>query len=78
MPALYHVLPGHPFCLAKSEVVNWLCEQPEIRDALFNFYRSRGAIVFENACWRGADNDPAKDRELDDKIDKWITGFQED
>jgi hypothetical protein len=56
MPPLFHQRPGEEFDLAKSEVVNWLCTQAEIRQALFDFYRFNGAIVFRDGRWHGADN----------------------
>jgi hypothetical protein len=56
MPELFHQLPGDEFDIMKSEVVDWLCQQPEIREAIYNFYRSRGAIVFRAGRWRGAEN----------------------
>jgi hypothetical protein len=45
-----------PFDIHKSEVVKWLIAQPEILQAMFNFYHDRGAIVFdqEQRLWRGA------------------------
>jgi hypothetical protein len=55
MPALQHQLPDQVFDLAKSEVVNWLCAQSEIRQALFDFYRFEGAIVFRDGRWHGAE-----------------------
>ena len=60
MPPLHHQRPGHEFDLAKSEVVNWLCAQPVIRNALFDFYRFGGAIVFRDGRWCGAENSEAQ------------------
>jgi hypothetical protein len=74
MPTLCHQIPDQPFDIAKSEVVNWLCAQPVIRQALFDFYRSEDAIVFRDGRWLGAENN----RELDDKLDKWVMGFHEE
>jgi len=56
MPALFHQLPGEEFDIMKSEVVDWLCAQREIREALYNYYRSRGSIVFRDGRWHGAEN----------------------
>jgi hypothetical protein len=55
MPPLYHQLPGEEFDIMKSEVVDWLCQQPEIREASYNWYRSKAAIVFRDGRWRGAE-----------------------
>jgi len=30
-------------------------QQPEIREALFNWYRSKGAIVFRDERWHGVE-----------------------
>jgi len=57
MPALFHTLPGQDFDATKSEVLRWLSEQPEIINALFDYYKDSGAIVFENGRWRGAENE---------------------
>ena len=55
MPALFHSLPDQDFDSAKSEVVRWLCEQWEIRQAMFDYYKDKGAIVFDRAIgkWKG-------------------------
>ena len=55
MPALFHTLPDQDFDLAKSEVVRWLCEQPEVQQMVFNWCNGRGAIVFDRATrqWKG-------------------------
>jgi hypothetical protein len=63
MPSLYHQLPGQEFDIMKSEVVDWLHQQPEIREATYNWYRSRGAIVFRDGRWHGAENDSLTIRE---------------
>jgi hypothetical protein len=56
MPTLFHTLPGEEFESSKSEVVRWMIEQPEILDALFHYYKDKGAIVFANGRWHGAEN----------------------
>jgi hypothetical protein len=57
MPALFHSLPNQEFDLTKSEVVRWLCEQSEIRQAVFDWCMNKGAIVFDRATgeWKGCD-----------------------
>lgn len=41
----------------KSEVVEWLCDQPELdivmRQKLFDWCRNTGAIVFVDGRWQG-------------------------
>jgi hypothetical protein len=56
MPALFHSLPDQEFAVANSEVVRWLIAQPEILNALFGYYKDKGAIVFANGRWHGAEN----------------------
>lgn len=55
MPRLLHA--SEPFDIKKSEVLKWLCDQPEILQTLFDYYRDRGAITYdkENGTWRGAE-----------------------
>jgi hypothetical protein len=55
MPPLRHKLPAQDFDIAKSEVVRWLCEQPEIRQHVFNWCNDKGAIVFKDGLWHGVD-----------------------
>jgi hypothetical protein len=58
MPPLYHQMPNQEFDYAKSEVIDWLCEQSEIRRAMFDYYRSALCIVFdkETGTWKGRDS----------------------
>ena len=58
MPTLRHRLDGEPFDIDRSEVIDWLCEQPEIRQYVFDKARSAGAIVYdaESGTWSGADS----------------------
>ena len=54
MPILRHSV-AEPFDITKSEVVIWLAQQPQILRAMFDFYRDRGAIVFDKEAgnWHG-------------------------
>ena len=56
MPALKHWDRSAPFGIAKSEVAKWLCDQPEVRQYVYNKMRGSKAIKFDKAsgCWRGA------------------------
>jgi len=40
---------------SKIGVVDWLSQQPDIRVAIFDWYHTQGAIVFEDGRWRGAE-----------------------
>ena len=55
MPELAHDA-GEPFDISKSAIAAWLAAQPEIRQAIFDYYREKGAIVFDkaNGTWKGA------------------------
>lgn len=57
MPRLRHALPDTEFVSANSEALNWLCSQPELRDAIFTLCNYKHAIVYDKAdgTWRGAD-----------------------
>lgn len=58
MPRLKHSNgDGEPFDTFKSEVINWMVEQPALRDAIFQFCNGSGAIVYDKASgeWRGKD-----------------------
>lgn len=57
MPALKHSDPTDQFHISKSDVVKWLRDQPAILQAMFNFYKDSGAIIFdkETGLWRGID-----------------------
>jgi hypothetical protein len=56
MPPLNH-WPGHSFDIMRSEVAQWLCDQPELRQELFNWCKHRGIITFdlETRRWRGVE-----------------------
>jgi hypothetical protein len=55
MPLLSHFHVGRPFDLAESDVIAWLCAQPEIQQELFNYVKRHGAIVYEDGKWRGVE-----------------------
>lgn len=56
MPPFKRHSVTQPFDIRRSEVVQWLIEQPEILQAVFDFYRERGAIVYNplTKTWAGA------------------------
>lgn len=57
MPPLRHSVPGEPFDIRKSEVVQWLVRQPEILQYIFDRAHDTGSIVYdpETERWCGAD-----------------------
>ena len=66
MPELRHKIPGEPFDIMKSEVVDWMAQQPEIRQWLFDKVADKTAgkgnsilITYnpERKTWQGVDYD---------------------
>ncbi len=58
MPPLPHSVEGaETFDITKSQAAQWLAQQPEILQALFNEYRNSGAIWFsqKNKTWQGVE-----------------------
>jgi hypothetical protein len=58
MPPLIHKFPDQDFDEIKSEVIDWLVAQSEIRSQIFNWARDKGAIVFKDGKWQGALYEP--------------------
>lgn len=56
MPPLKHSA-SVPFNPRQSKVLQWLCDQPEVLQAMFGFYKDKGAIVFDpvTETWQGKD-----------------------
>ena len=56
MPPLHHTLPGEPFDISKSEVIQWLMDQPDIMQMVFNAVKEK-YIVYDRgtSTWRGID-----------------------
>lgn len=54
--------PEPEFDWSKSEVLNWLVDQPGIRNYLFEKCNHSGAIVFDQSSgtWRGRDSSTAE------------------
>ena len=59
MPPLPHSTNNDSFDIMKSQVAEWLCSQPEIRQKIFNMAHNKNAIVYDPATrmWKGADYD---------------------
>jgi len=57
MPPLYHTIPGKQFDIQKSEVIQWLINQPEILNWMWNNVKQSKDVVFnpESGTWQGAD-----------------------
>lgn len=57
MPPLYHTLPGQDFDYDKSEVLNWIANQPEMLNFVREQLKSAGYIVYnpETGQWTGVD-----------------------
>lgn len=57
MPPLHHTIPGKQFDIQKSEVIQWLINQPEILNWMWNNVSQSKDVVFnpESRTWQGAD-----------------------
>ena len=58
MPPLRHFRRGEPFDIMRSEAVDWLVSQPEVRQQVWNWAKKNNAIVLdlESGCWHGVNN----------------------
>lgn len=58
MPSGLRHTVGESFDVMTSEVIEWLVQQPELRNYLFEKVRMAGAIEFDVATgtWAGAEN----------------------
>lgn len=56
MPPLRHTVPGFRFDIMQSEVAAWLCDQPAVRQWVFNIAKREGVIQLDLAAgkWIGA------------------------
>ena len=57
LPPSYHTIPGQEFNVKKSEVINWLIDQPEILNYLWNNIKQSGDVFYdsETGIWTGVD-----------------------
>ena len=57
MPPLYHTFPGQEFDYKKSEVLNWIAQQPEMLNFVRDQLNSAGYIVYnpDTGQWCGVD-----------------------
>lgn len=64
MPPLYHTLPGRQYDAMKSQVLEWLCGQPEVREWLWNHLKSSDYVSYDPSTrlWSGADNANEQDK----------------
>jgi hypothetical protein len=55
MPRLTHRRPGEKFDTHNSEALDWLVNQPGVRQAVFDLARESGAIEYdpETRTWAG-------------------------
>ncbi len=59
MPPSYHTLPGVEFNIKNSEVINWLIDQPEILNFLWNQIKQSKDVYYDpvTKVWTGVDWD---------------------
>lgn len=57
MPMNFHKLPGMEYDPDKSKVLDWIANQPELLEWIFEQLRSTGYIVYDPAwqAWHGVD-----------------------
>ena len=59
MPPLYHTLPGQEFDVSKSQVFEWIKNQPEFLEYIRDTLRQAGCITYnpDTGEWTGIDYD---------------------
>lgn len=59
LPPSYHKLPGEEYDVRKSEVVNWLIQQPTILEFLWDQFKQSGSVTYDPVTgrWKGIDYD---------------------
>ena len=59
MPPMHHKLPAKEFNIMESEVAEWLCRIPEVRQKIFDMANRKGLIIYDQdlSTWRGTDYD---------------------
>ena len=66
MPMTFHRLPGMEYDSDKSKVLDWIANQPELLEWIFEQLRSTGYIVYDSdwGAWHGVDFRKAEDEHL--------------
>ncbi|MCR8978710.1 hypothetical protein [Brevibacillus laterosporus] len=59
LPPGYHKLPGEEYDIRKSEVVQWLIQQPSIQEFVWDQFKQSGDVSYDQTTgkWRGVDYD---------------------
>lgn len=57
MPPLYHKLPGENYSTEKSQAIQWLIQQPEIQEFIWDKIKQSGDVFYNSATgkWQGVD-----------------------
>jgi hypothetical protein len=57
MPPLPHSTKNQSFNINNSQAAQWLSRQPEILNAIFQYYKEQEAIIYDpdTGTWSGAD-----------------------
>lgn len=68
MPPLYHTLPGQEFDYKKSEVLDWIAQQPEMLNFVREQLKSAGYIKYDRktGLWIGVDYESDQMPSLDE------------
>lgn len=66
LPPSYHTVPGEEFDIKKSEVMQWLLNQPDILNYLWNNIKQSGDVEYDSdtGIWTGVDYDGEEDYKL--------------
>lgn len=75
MPPLYHMLPGQEFDYKKSEVLDWIAQQPEMLNFVREQLKSAGYIKYDRktGLWTGVDYENDQMPSLDE-MREWDYG----
>lgn len=59
MPPVRHTISGQNFEIQNSEAIQWLIQQPEILNYIWNNVKNSGAVIYDpqTSRWTGAEYD---------------------
>ena len=57
MPPLFHKVPGQNYSTEKSEVIQWLIQNPSVQEFVWDNIKQSGDVVFDpqTGKWQGVD-----------------------
>ena len=59
MPPLYHKLPNEPYSTEKSQAIQWLIDQSEIQEFIWDKIKQSGDVAYDSDSgkWQGVNYD---------------------